>query len=91
MTPLTDDQLRQVAAQFILDDARRGDEPYGEDDQLTDALTACGLNPALIDPDEAYDATMDAVQALIATATITVEWPDSPVSVVGNPAPEEDA
>ena len=83
MTALTDDQLRQVAAHIAIDDARMStSDIMGIGEQLPDVLRALGIDA----PDDVDDDTLSDIADHVASAIITVEWPDSGVRLAGVPA-----
>ena len=81
--PLSDDQLRQVAALYAIEAARRcADDTVGHLEALDDTLEALGIT---IDPDaidEHSDAIAERIGDLIDTARITVDWPGAEPVVV---------
>jgi hypothetical protein len=95
--PLTDDQLHQVAAQLIIEDARiAADDLVGIGEQLGSVCTDLGIRDGLgidFDPDTLVGDELDVLLAhiahLIANANITVEWDGSPLSMFSEANPVE--
>jgi hypothetical protein len=87
--PLTDDQLRQVAAHMATEYGRdQVNDRLGIGDMLDEVLEKLDID--LMDAngdsieayeldDDVFEAILDRIRDLIRDATITVEWPDSAV------------
>lgn len=80
--PLTDDQLRQVAAHYAVEAVRlAADDTMGHLEALDDALDTLGI--ASFDPqtltNELSDAIAERLGDLLDTAEVTITWPDEPV------------
>lgn len=82
--PLTDDQLRQVAAKYLHDAARENaGDVMGHLEALEDAVAELEIEVDVSDFDnDASDAIAERISDLMATADITVEWRDT-----ANPEP----
>jgi len=95
--PLSDEQLRRIAANILVTDARiASNDLAGISENLDVAAAEAGVDldmDALLTDGEAGEDTLDtileAVAEHIAKAVITVAWPDSDVRVVDEP--KEDA
>lgn len=81
--PLTDDQLRQVAAHMATEHGRdQVNDLLGIGEMLHEVCHEVGLGDNVLDaiddiPDDVFDAMLDRIRDLIRDATITVEWPDA--------------
>jgi hypothetical protein len=86
--PLTDDQLRQIAAHYAVEAVRdRADDTMGHLEGLDAALAQLDINT--FDPDtltnDLADAIAERIGDLLDTATITVAWPDAdPIEAVAD-------
>lgn len=86
--PLTDDQLRQVAAKYLHDDARDGaGDVMGHLERFDETCVELGIGsddePVEVTTDQA-DAIADRISDLMATADITVEWSE-PAGLIDAP------
>lgn len=90
--PLTDDQLRHVAANMAVDYGReQADDVMGIGEMLDHRAEDLGVTLDLDTiPDDVFDTMTGRIADLIRAATITVDWADSDVCLTSSPDPDRD-